>query len=64
MYLYCQVVLCLTHTKIKTFMSAHCVLILTHLTLKLPSYRNQSIDLQSKSIDWFLYMATLAFELI
>ena len=22
---------------------------------KLPSYRNQSIDLQSKSIDWFLY---------
>ena len=21
----------------------------------LPSYRNQSIDLQSKSIDWFLY---------
>ena len=25
------------------------------LTPKLPSYRNQSIDLQSKSIDWFLY---------
>ena len=23
----------------------------------LPSYRNQSIDLQSKSIDWFLYEA-------
>ena len=22
---------------------------------KLPTYRNQSIDLQSKSIDWFLY---------
>ena len=21
-----------------------------------PSYRNQSIDLQGKSIDWFLYM--------
>ena len=26
----------------------------------LPSYRNQSIDLLSKSIDWFLYEATLA----
>ena len=26
------------------------------------SYRNQSIDLQSKSIDWFLYLATLAFN--
>ena len=25
------------------------------LTPKLLSYRNQSIDLQSKSIDWFLY---------
>ena len=24
-------------------------------TLKLPSYRNQSIDLQSKSSEWFLY---------
>ena len=23
----------------------------------LPSYRNQSIDLHSKSIDWFLYEA-------
>ena len=23
--------------------------------LVLPSYRNQSIDLHSKSIDWFLY---------
>ena len=29
---------------------------------KLPSYRNQSIDLQSKIIDWFLYMATSAFN--
>ena len=28
----------------------------------LPSYRNQSIDLLSKSIDWFLYEATLAFN--
>ena len=28
---------------------------LTHQVLVLPSYRNQSIDLQSKSIDWFLY---------
>ena len=28
---------------------------LTHETLKLSSYRNQLIDLQSKSIDWFLY---------
>ena len=26
----------------------------------LPSYRNQSIDMQSKSTDWFLYEATLA----
>ena len=24
-----------------------------------PSYRNQSIDLLRKSIDWFLYMRTL-----
>ena len=22
---------------------------------EVPTYRNQSIDLQSKSIDWFLY---------
>ena len=28
---------------------------LTHLVPVLPSYRNQSIDLHSKSIDWFLY---------
>ena len=28
----------------------------------LPSYRNQSTDLYSKSIDWFLYEATLAFN--
>ena len=28
--------------------------------LALPSYRNQSIYLHSKSIDWFLYMATVA----
>ena len=26
---------------------------------KLPSYKNQSIDLQSKSIDWFLYDGNL-----
>ena len=26
-----------------------------HETLKLPSNRNQSMDLQSKSIDWLLY---------
>ena len=25
-----------------------------------PSYRNQSVDLQSKSTDWFLYDGTLA----
>ena len=25
------------------------------LNAKAPPYRNQSIDLQSKSIDWFLY---------
>ena len=29
--------------------------IVTDQTPKLPSYRNQSIDLQGKSIDWFLY---------
>ena len=29
--------------------------ILNHYTPKLPSYRNQSIDLQIKSTDWFLY---------
>ena len=28
----------------------------------LPSYRNQSIDLQNKSVDWFLYEATLTFN--
>ena len=28
---------------------------LTHYVLVLPSYRNQSIDLLCKSIDWFLY---------
>ena len=35
---------------------------LTHQVPMLPSYRNQSIDFQSKSIDWFLYEgeATLA----
>ena len=31
------------------------LLILTHETPKLPSYRSQSIDLLRKSIDWFLY---------
>ena len=31
------------------------VSILTHQTPVLPSYRNQSIDLRSKSVDWFLY---------
>ena len=25
------------------------------ITRRLPSYRNQAIDLKSKSIDWFLY---------
>ena len=29
--------------------------ILTHQMPVLSSYRNQSIDLHSKSIDWFLY---------
>ena len=28
---------------------------LNSLNAKAPSYRNQSIDLHSKSIDWFLY---------
>ena len=31
------------------------LLLLTHETPKLPSYRNQSIDLPCKSIGWFLY---------
>ena len=31
------------------------MLALTHETTKLPPDRNQSIDFQSKSIDWFLY---------
>ena len=31
------------------------LILLTHYTPKVPSYRNQSIDLQNKSIDWFLY---------
>ena len=30
-------------------------LFLTHLTPKLPSCRKQSLNLQSKSIDWFLH---------
>ena len=29
--------------------------LLTHSVPVLPSYRNQSIDLLRKSIDWFLY---------
>ena len=28
---------------------------LNPLSVMLPSYKNQSIDLHSKSIDWFLY---------
>ena len=31
------------------------ILSLTNQMLVLPFYRNQSIDLHSKSIDWFLY---------
>ena len=31
------------------------ILSLTDQMLVLPFYRNQSIDLHSKSIDWFLY---------
>ena len=38
------------------------VWIWTHLTPKLPLYRHQSTNLQSKSIDWFLLMATFAFN--
>ena len=30
----------------------------------LPSHRNQSIDLYSKSIDWFYMRATLAFNVL
>ena len=29
--------------------------VLAYLTSKFISYRNQSINLQSKSIEWFLY---------
>ena len=37
---------------------------LTHEMLVLPSYsyRNQPINSRSKSIDWFLYVGTLAFN--
>ena len=34
---------------------------LTHLTPKLPSYRNQSIDLHCKSIDWLPYVGNFGF---
>ena len=34
---------------------------LTHQTPKLPTYRNQLIDLQSKSIDWFLCDSNFGF---
>ena len=30
--------------------------------MEVPTYRNQSIDLQSKSIDWFLYDRDLRYE--
>ena len=33
----------------------HLSFTLTHYVPVLPSYRNQSIDLLCKSIDWFLY---------
>ena len=36
---------------------------LTHWVPVLPSHRNQSIDLYSKSIDWFLALNVLIFEL-
>ena len=29
--------------------------VLTHYVPTLPSYRNQSIDLHNKSVEWFLY---------
>ena len=38
---------CLQHYEI--------TVLLTHEMQMLSSYRNQSIDLDSKSIDWFLY---------
>ena len=38
------------------------LLIITFSLQKSPSYRNQSIDLQSKSIDWFLYARNLHHE--
>ena len=34
---------------------------LTHQMPKLPSYRNQSIDLHTKSADWFLYHGNFGF---
>ena len=48
----------LTHADIQKIICVH-QLIIFFLMPKLPSYRNQSIDLQSKSIDWFLYDGNL-----
>ena len=41
--------------KIISFCKTLCLLTQTHLTPKLPSHRNQSIDFQSKPSGWFLY---------
>ena len=39
----------------KVFESGTVIFLLTYQIPVLHSYRNQSIDLHSKSIDWFLY---------
>ena len=44
------------------FLMLSCKVNLTHETLKLPSYRNQSNDLQSNQLTGFFMMATLAFN--
>ena len=38
------------------------ILMLSSIHSKLPSYRNQSIDLHSKSIEWIYMIAILAFN--
>ena len=39
-----------------------CSILLNFSWQKSQSYRNQSIDLQSKSVDWFLYDRDLRYE--
>ena len=44
---------------VKTSLIDQLKIYLTHETARLPSCRNQSIDLLCKSIDWFLYGGNL-----